>query len=160
MTFAEKYIRAHGVVEAAGRQMKSYHISSVDGRIAEGIQEAAYRFLPMLLPKADDETEPAGWVILHKGDAIPAYLIAYSWIWVNVVECRAAVAGIPELGSDDENPMNFKILDKRWVGCVWELAPLGHERSAWVRHVLQPEAPDLDGYLADMLPDGSTGGRR
>jgi hypothetical protein len=160
MSFREKYIQAHGVVEIAGRQMKRYHISSADGRIAQGIQEAAYQFLPMLLPKPDGETPSAGWVILHKGDAVPAYLIAYSWTWLNVVECRAAAAGTPELGSDDENPRNFKILDKRWVGCVWELAPLGHERSAWVRHVLQPTVPDLDGYLADMLPDGSTGGRR
>jgi hypothetical protein len=159
MTFTEKCIRAHGVVEAAGRQMKRYHISSAGGRIAEGIQEAAYEFLPRLLPKPDDETPSAGWVVLHKGDTIPAYLIAYSWTWVNVIECRAAVAGIPELGSDDENPTNFKILDRRWVGCVWELAPLGHERSAWVQHVLQPKTPDLDGYLADMLLDGSTGGR-
>jgi hypothetical protein len=160
MTFTEKYIRAHGVVETAGRQMKRYHVSSADGRIAEEIQQAAYQFLPRLLPKPDDETPPAGWVILHKGDAVPAYLIAYSWTWSNVVECRAAMAGIPELGSDDENPKNFKILDRRWVGCVWELAPFGHERSAWVQHVLQPKTPDLDGYLADMLPDGSTGGRR
>jgi hypothetical protein len=160
MTFAEKCLRGHGFVETAGRRMKRYHISSADGRIAQGIQQAAYQFLPRLLPEPDNETPPAGWAILHKGDAIPAYLIAYSWTWVNVIECRAAVAGIPELGSDDEDPENFKILDRRWVGCVWELAPFGHERSAWVHHVLRPKTPDLDGYLADMLPDGSTGGRR
>jgi hypothetical protein len=160
MTFTDKYIRAHGVVEAAGRQVKLYHVSSADVRIANGIQEAASEFLPLLLPRPDNETPPGGWAILHKGDAIPAYLIAYSWTCVNVIECRAAVAGIPEFGSDDENPENFKILDRRWVGCVWELAPLGHERSAWVRHVLQPSTPDLNGYLADMLLDGSTEGPR
>jgi len=156
MTFTEKYIRAHGVVDAAGRQVKLYHVSSAGVRIAEGIRQAAYEFLPRLLPRPDGQTPPAGWAILHKADAIPAYLIAYSWTWVNVIECRAAVAGIPSLGSDDENPENFKILDRPWAGCVWELAPLGHERSAWVHHVLRPEAPDLDGYLADMLPAGST----
>src|SRR5215469_5637986 len=160
MTFTDKHIRAHGVMQTADRQVKLYHVSSADVRIADGVQQAACEFLPMLLPKPDHETPAAGWAILHKGDAIPAYLIAYSWTWVNVVECRAAAAGIPELGSDDENPENFKIFDRRWVGCVWELAPLGHERSAWVRHVLRPKAPDLDGYLADMLPDGSTEGRR
>jgi hypothetical protein len=31
---------------------------------------------------------------------------------------------------------------------------LHHERSAWVRHILAPGAPDLDGYLADSMPSG------
>jgi hypothetical protein len=159
MTYSEKYIRIPDVIQTADRWVKRYHISALSGQIPEGIQDAAYDFLPQLLPKPDDETPPAGWVILHKGAAIPAYLVAYSWAWSNVVECRAAAAGIPELGCDDENPENFKILDRPWMGCVWELAPFGHERSAWVRHVLQPETPDLHGYLADMLPEGSTEGR-
>jgi hypothetical protein len=73
------------------------------------------------------------------------------------VECRAAAAGIPALGCEDENPENFTILGRPWAGCIWELAPLSHERQAWARHVLQPSQPDLDGYLADMLPDGTTG---
>ena len=160
MTFSEKYMRDAGVIETAGRYLKRYHISStMQDNIPEGIQKAAYAFLPQLLPEPDGETPPGGWVVLHKGAAIPAYLVAYSWTWGNVVECRAAVAGIPELGSDDEDPENFKILDRPWMGCVWELAPLGHERATWIRYVLEPEAPDLDGYLADRLTDGSTEGR-
>jgi hypothetical protein len=156
MTFSEKYVRAAGVVESAGRWVKRYHISTAGGDVPDGIQDAAYRFLPELLPEPDRETPPGGWAILHKGDGVPAYLIAYSWTWSNVVECRAAAAGIPELGCDDENPANFKILGRPWAGCVWELAPLGHERTAWVRHVLRPQAPDLEAYLADVMPDGST----
>jgi hypothetical protein len=66
----------------------------------------------------------------------------------------------PELGCADENPENFTLLDRPWMGCVWELAPFGHERSAWVRHVLRPEAPGLGAYLADVLPDGTTDDRR
>jgi hypothetical protein len=124
--------------------------------IDKGIEAAAYDFLPQLLPKPDGEAPPGGWTILHKGAAVPAYLIAYSWTWGNVIECRAAVAGIPELGSDDENAENFKILNRPWMGCVWELAPLNHERAAWIRHVLRPATPNLDAYLADVLPDGST----
>lgn len=160
MTFSEKYVRPAGVIEAAGRQVKRYHVSTTGGPIPRGIQNAAYGFLPRLLPKPDGETPPGGWVILHKGAAIPAYLVAYSWTWGNVVECRAAVAGIPELGCDDENPENFRLLERAWMGCVWELAPFGHERSAWVRHVLQPDQPDLAAYLADALPEGTTADRR
>ena len=160
MTVSEKYLRTAGVIEAAGRQVKRYHVSATGGQIPQGIQHAAYGFLPRLLPEPDGETPPGGWVILHKGAGIPAYLVAYSWTWGNVVECRAAVAGIPELGCDDEDPENFRLLDRPWMGCVWELAPFGHERSAWVRHVLQPDPPDLAGYLADVLPDGTTAERR
>jgi hypothetical protein len=29
---------------------------------------------------------------------------------------------------------------------------------AWVRHVLEPDEPDLPGYLADMPAGGKTGG--
>lgn len=156
MAFTEKHLTAAGIIEAKGRRVKQYHICAIDGEISGGIQKAACEFLPRLLPELDGETPPAGWLVLHKAVEVPAYLIAYSWIWDNVVECHAAAAGIPELGCEDENPENFRLLDRPWAGCVWELAPLGHERSAWVRHVLRPETPDLDGYLADMLPEGST----
>lgn len=105
-------MRTPGVIETADRWVKSYHISATGGEIPAGIQDAAYGFLPQLLP------EP-----------------------------------------DDENPENLTILGRPWMGCVWEPTPLSHERSAWVRHVLQPDTPDLDGYLADALPEGSTGGR-
>ena len=159
MTFCEKYLRTFESIEVAGRWVKRYHVSAMDGQIARGIQDAAYEYLPRLLPAPDGEAPPAGWVILHKGAGIPAYLVAYSWTWGNVVECRAAVAGIPELGCEDENPENFTVLGRPWMGCVWELAPFCHERFAWIRHVLRPDEPDLHGYLADSLPDGSTGGR-
>jgi hypothetical protein len=49
------------------------------------------------------------------------------------------------------------IEDRPWIGCVWELPPIAHERDAWVRHMLLPDKPDLDAYLADFMPDGLTG---
>jgi hypothetical protein len=160
VALAEPYLRPAGVIECAGRQVKLYHLSADGGRIADSIQKAAYGFLPRLLPRPDDETPPAGWAVLFKASGIPAYLIAYSWTWVNVVECRAAAAGHPELGCEDENPEHFTALDRRWIGCAWELAPLGHERSAWIRYVLARETPDLAGYLTDVMPEGSAAERR
>jgi|SRR5450755_528125 hypothetical protein len=157
MAFNEKFLRAPGVMQVAGRQVKRYHISTLDSEIEDGICEAAYHLLPRLLPEPDGETPPAGWAVLHRGLG-PAYLCAYSWVWGNVVECRMAAAGIPFLGCDDEDPENFKVLERHWVGCVWELAPFGHERSAWARHLLEPDEPQLAAYLADTLPEGKTGG--
>jgi hypothetical protein len=158
MPFTEKFLRLPGVIEAGGRQVKRYHVSTADAEIAEGVQRAAYDFLPRLLPEPDDETPPTGWVVLHRGVGPAAYLCSYSWVWGNVVECKTAAAGVPFLGCPDENPENFTQLTRQWIGCVWELPPLGHERSAWVRHMLAPDEPDLAGYLADTLPEGKTGG--
>jgi hypothetical protein len=45
-------------------------------------------------------------------------------------------------------------------GRIWELVPFGHERSSWVRHILEPDLPDLTGYINDTLPEGRTGGAR
>jgi hypothetical protein len=159
MPFQEKFLRALGVIEVGGRQIKRYHISTADSGIEDGIQRAAYAMLPRLLPDPDGETPPAGWVVLHRGQDA-AFLCAYSWVWGNVVEYRTAAAGIPFLGCPDEDPENFRQLDRPWVGCVWELAPFGHERSAWVRHMLEPGEPELAAYLADTLPEGKTGGAR
>ncbi len=111
------------------------------------------------MPQPDDETPPAGWLVLHTG-ANGAYLCAYSWVWGNVVEMRSAVAGEPYLGCPDTDPANFGVFDRRWIGCIWELAPFGHERSSWVRHILEPDLPDLTGYINDTLPEGRTGGAR
>lgn len=157
MPFTEKYLRSAGVIEAGGRQVKRYHVAAEGSEIEDGICRAAYEFLPRLLPEPDGSTPPASWVVLHRGRG-PAYLCVYSWVWDNVVESRTAVAGLPFLGCPDEDPEHFAELTRRWIGCVWELPPLEHERSAWVRHVLAPDEPDLDSYLADVLPDGRTGG--
>jgi hypothetical protein len=37
-----------------------------------------------------------------------------------------------------------------------EVAGRHRDRNAWVRHILMPEVPDLDGYLAHSLPSGHT----
>lgn len=157
MTFTEKYLRTPGVLEIAGRQVKRYHVNTVDAEISGGVLSAAYDYLPRLLPEPDEETPPASFAVLHRGSGAAAYLLGYSWVWGNVIECRTATAGVPFLGSEEEHPEKFVELTRPWIGCVWELPPLGHERSAWVRHVLAPEQPDLAAYLADMLPEGKIG---
>ncbi|GAB3816149.1 hypothetical protein GCM10027605_64710 [Micromonospora zhanjiangensis] len=86
-----------------------------------------------------------------------AYLLAYSWFWGNVVRVRTMVSGQPVLGCPDTDPSRFVPLDRQIVGCVWELGVFEHERGAWIRHVLDPDEPDLDGWLADTRADGPVG---
>jgi hypothetical protein len=157
VTFSEKLISFRGVAEIAGRQMKRYHVHSAADLIEAEVERAAYEFLPALLPDPDDEAPPAGFTILHRNRQ-GAFLDAYSWVWENVIECRTAAAGVRVLGCDSDDPTSFKPLDRPWIGCVWELAPFGHERSSWVRHILEPREPDIDSYLADTYPDGRCGG--
>lgn len=155
MTFAEKFLRTPTPLTIAGRHIKRYHVNSQDAEIEPAIQDAAYAFLPDLLADLD-ETPPAAFVVLHRSPD-GAYLNAYSWVWDNVIECHTAAAGVPFLGCADRDPTNFSQLTKPWIGCVWELPPLAHERSAWVRHMLVPDQGDLDAYLTDYLCEGLVG---
>lgn len=155
MPFTEKYLWTQPVTEIAGRQVKHYHVNTDDAPIEPEIRAAAERLLPTLFPDPDG-TPPATFVVLHRGrDA--AYINAYSWVWDNVLHCATAAAGVPFLDCPDTDPTHFVELKRAWIGCVWEIPPIGHERSAWVRHMLVPDAPDLDAYLADTLPPGRTG---
>ncbi|MEU9888635.1 hypothetical protein [Sphaerisporangium sp. NPDC051011] len=132
-------------------------MNTADAEIETEIQRAAYAFLPRLLPDPD-ETPPAAFTVLHRGRDTACYLNAYTWVWGNVIECRTAVADVPFLGSEDTDLARFSEIGKPWIGCVWELPPLEHERAAWVRHMLVPDEPRLPAYLADAFPEGPVGG--
>ena len=154
MTFAEKFLRAQPAIEVAGRSVKRYHVTPGPEGVESEVERAAFAVLP-----EPDGTPPATFVVVHRSGADnAAYLIAYSWVWDNVLHVRAAAAAQSALGCSDADPTHFKVIDDRpWIGCVWELTPIVHERDAWVRHMLLPDKPDLDAYLADYMPDGLTG---
>ncbi len=155
MSFAAKLLRVPPPVEVDGRRVKRYHVSADPAGIDPVVEKAAYAILPELFPERDG-TPPATFVVLHKGGDSGAYLNAYSWAWDNALYFAGATAGQPVLGCPDEDPANFVRLESRLIGCVWELPPLLHERDAWVRHMLAPQVPDLDAYVADSLPEGTT----
>jgi hypothetical protein len=158
MSFAERHLSVAASVEAGGRRVKVYHLNEVQGPIEPGILAAAEAILPSLVA-APDGTPPAAFAIVHSGSDA-SYLNVYSWVWDNVLECHTAAAGIPFLGCPDTDRTHFLALDRPWIGCVWELGPFEHERSAWVRHMLEPDAPDLEAYLADHDGSATTGGPR
>lgn len=158
MTFTEKLLWAPPPIEVGGRSIKRYHVTGDPGGIEPAVEKAAYAILPELLPEPDG-TPPVSFVVLHRGGDDGAYINAYSWVWDNVLHFGAAAAGQPVLDCPDRDPSRFVPLDRSrsWIGCVFELPPLVHERDAWVRHMLVPDRPDLDAYLADSLPEGTTG---
>ncbi|MGH9187551.1 MAG: hypothetical protein ACRD0U_17335 [Acidimicrobiales bacterium] len=149
MPFEERHLRPLAPVTIDGRLIKRYHVTIDGAEIDADIQAAANAFVPRLLPEAD-ETPPAAFQVLHQGQN-GVWLNLYSWVWDNVLHCRCADA-------TSSDPTCFTEMSRSWIGCVWELPPLAHERSAWVRHMLAPDEPDLEGYLADMLAAGPVGG--
>ncbi|MEU4061703.1 hypothetical protein AB0F25_04585 [Streptomyces wedmorensis] len=155
MAFTEKTLLTLPPVAIAGRHLKRYHVFSGSAGIEPEVEKAAYAFLPELLPEPDG-TPAAGFVVLHRGGDSGAYLNAYSWVWDNVLHFAGAAAGQPVLDCPDTDPAHFVRNDRSWIGCVWELAPFGHERDAWIRHMLTPGSPSLDAYLGDALPSGTT----
>ncbi|MBW5483280.1 hypothetical protein [Streptomyces bambusae] len=163
MTFTEKLLTVPPSLEVAGRRIKRYHVTTDPAGIEPEVEAAAYRFLPELLrtlPEPDG-TPSASFVVLHRGGDDGAYLNVYSWVWDNVLHFAGGAAGQPVLGCPDHDPTHFVRLERSFIGCVWELAPLRHEREAWVRHMLEP-APgnaDLEAYVADSLAPGTTGNR-
>ncbi|MFG3558892.1 hypothetical protein ACGGAQ_31405 [Micromonospora sp. NPDC047557] len=158
MAFRDKDLRTPGPVTVDGWQLKRYHIDQPERPIEPEVEKAAYDLLPALLARAvSDGTPAAGWVVLHRGADSGAYLLAYTWVWDNALQVHIAVAGQPVLDCPDDDPTHFVELGRREVGCVWELAVLEHERAAWVRHMLVPQAPDLTGYLDDTRAEGPVG---
>jgi hypothetical protein len=156
MSITEKFLRAPGPIEISGRMLKRYHITTFEAEIEPGIQKAACEILPELVPQPDDETPPpAGWCCTRAPTAPTCALTAGSGATSS--RCGRRWQENPTLAA--LIPIrNFGVFDRRWIGCIWELAPFGHERSSWVRHILEPDLPDLTGYINDTLPEGRTGG--
>lgn len=156
MAFREKLLSSLPPIEAAGRHYKRYYVTSAVAVITPEVEKAALELLPELVPEMDG-TPPAGFVVLHRGGDGAAYVNAYTWVWDNVLHMRGAAAAQAALGCPDDDPAHFMALDRPWIGCVWELPPIQHERDAWVRHMLVPDMADLAGYLGDTMPEGNTG---
>jgi hypothetical protein len=158
MAFQEKLLSSAPPVEVGARRYKRYYVTSGAAVITPAVEKAAFGLLPGLSPEPDG-TPPAGFVVLHRGGDGAAYLNVYTWVWDNVLHVRGVAAAQGALGCPDDDPTHFMPLDRSWIGCVWELPPIQHERDAWVRHMLIPDVADLDGYLGDAMPVGTTGTR-
>lgn len=151
MGFSERYMRQGGVAPVGDWRVKQYLVTVASTPLDSGVVEAAQAYLPKLLPSAaaTDTTPRVAFSVLHEGvDAV--WLMLYSWVYGEILHSRGASAPL-------SGPAEFTPLSEPLIGCVWELPALVHERSAWVRHGLQPDSPAVEDYLADFLPDGPVG---
>nr|WP_042197824.1 hypothetical protein [Kibdelosporangium sp. MJ126-NF4]CEL22761.1 hypothetical protein [Kibdelosporangium sp. MJ126-NF4] len=158
MSFTERYSRPLPATVVDGWTIKPYQVTIGREPIAAPVVAAADEFLPKLLPASlahpalahEQEASPRyAFAVLHEGaDAL--WLNLYTWVYQAILHTRLASSSLDTIA--------FGEVTEPLIGCVWELPALVHERSAWVRHVLTPDHPDLDGYLADVLPAGLVGG--
>lgn len=143
----QRYLRPDGVDDVEGWLVKVYQIDVDDASLPAPLVDAARATMRDLLPRA--ELHPPvgqrfGFSLLHR-TADSFWNILYTWIDGTNLHLRAS--SIPR----DDPDAPFTPMTDPFVGCVWELPVIAHERTCWVRHVVQPEAPDHDAYLADRL---------
>lgn len=142
MTFAPRPTRAAGVSEHGGRRLKRYEITVDGAAVDPDVIAAAARILDASA-RAED-VRAVGFAVLHVGlDAV--WLLSAHW--------RDDILHQTMHSAPLDSPTELvPVTTGGPVGCVWELAVHAHERDAWIRHGLEPEAgPDLDAYLADVM---------
>jgi hypothetical protein len=145
--YALRSVRSLGVRELDGWRLKLYGIAYRGERPAQALVDAAIAVAQKRLPRpaVDHDRYGVGFVGVHDGRG--ANFVFVDW-WANEDELdhhawlssKKAPGDLRATGSDD------------FTACAWDLAVIGHERSAWIDHVLaRPEGPDVDAYLADQL---------
>lgn len=152
MAFTERHLTCPPPSKVNGARVKWYHVHHAEpGGIDAAVLAAADAALPELVT-----AETAAFAVLHQART-GAFLSVFNWVWDNVLEFNGVAAGVPWIGCLDDDPTHFAPLPKPWIGCVFELVVLEHERAAWVEHVLEPEVAALDAYLADSHAEGPVG---
>jgi hypothetical protein len=128
-------------------RLKLYGIAYRGERPVHALVEAAVAAVQEWLPRpaVSDDRYGVGFIGAHDGRG--ANFVFVDW-WANEDELhhhtwlstKQEPGRLRATGPDD------------FTACAWDLAVIGHEREAWVRHVLaRTQGPDLDAYLADQL---------
>jgi hypothetical protein len=130
-----------------GWRLKLYGIAYRSDRPVQALVDAAVAAAQERLPRpaVSDDRYGVGFVGAHDGRG--ANFVFVDW-WANEDELHHHAW----LSSKEEPGRLRAIGPDDFTACAWDLAVLGHERAAWVRHVLaRAQGPDLDAYLADRL---------
>lgn len=147
--YEPRAVRSAGVRASGGWRLKRYEIVLGDGPLDEGVFAGADDLALGALPvPGETERRPGvGFMILHQGRGA-SYVVLGWWDNENELPLRVWVRGADDAGwREAAGPESV---------CVWDLRVLHHERGAYVRHVLAPETPDVEGYVADTAGDSRT----
>ncbi|MFD8081697.1 hypothetical protein ACFV4F_08360 [Kitasatospora sp. NPDC059722] len=124
-----------------GWRVKRYGISATRPRPPAHVIEAARRAVERSLPEAYPEALSCAFSVLHE-DEDGCYVVVAWWSPNRLIlHSRTWISAWAD-------PADWRPAPGAATACIWELVAMGAERDAWVRHVVRPDVPDLDGYLA------------
>ncbi len=139
-------IRLHEVWETNGWRMKVYGIAygraAPDARLVDAVKGAAEESLPA--PAVASDRYGVGFICAHQGRTVSVAFV--DW-WENEDELHHKMFVADGADLTTLRPAR----DDELTACSWDLAVIGFERDAWVRHMLQADEPDVDAYLREQL---------
>jgi hypothetical protein len=145
--YATRSIRCLDLLTLVGWRLKLYGIAYRGGRPVQALVDAAVAAAQERLPRpaVADDRYGVGFVGAHDGRG--ANFVFVDW-WEHEDELHHHAW----LSSKGEPRRLHATGPDDFTACAWDLAVIGHERAAWVRHVLtRAQGPDLDAFLADRL---------
>ena len=151
ITLAEPYVRRSvrslDLLTVNDWRLKVYGITYRGERPIQELVAAAVAAAQQRLPHPAVTSDRYGVGFVGAHDGRGANFVFVDW-WENEDELHHHA-----WLSSKQEPARLRVTGPDdFTACSWDLAVIGHERAAWVRHVLaRAEGPDLDAYLADRL---------
>ena len=144
--YATRPVRSLRLERHEGWVLKAYEIS-YHGPLSDALRSAAlhavHQRLP--LPAVTGDRYGVGFTGIHQGRG--GNFVFLDW-WAQENELHHHVWFSDAITPGDLRPAG----PEDPIACCWDLSVICHERAAWVRHVLaEPDGPNLDAYLADVL---------
>ncbi|ETX15739.1 hypothetical protein OCH239_11180 [Roseivivax halodurans JCM 10272] len=139
-TYAPRPLRTLASWQVGALAVKVYHIGAAapSEDLLQAARNEAARMDQAAMTEAD--AHGLGFVVIHEGEA-GTWLLMDWWAHGDILCQRLSLARGAEFEAMDDRPL---------AACVWELAVIGHERDAWLRHMMTG-GPDPEGYLSDRL---------
>ena len=145
--YATRSVRCLDLLTLNGWHLKLYGITYRGERPVEALVDAAVAAAQERLPRpaVTNDRYGVGFVGAHDGRSANFVFVDW-WAHEDELHHHAWLSSKKEPGRlRATSPDDF-------TACAWDLAVIGHERAAWVRHVLaRAQGPDLDAYLSDRL---------
>jgi hypothetical protein len=142
--YAPRSLTALPPEESRSWTIKRYAVSALRPAPPDEVLELARRAVDRSLPDAYPDALSVGYSVVHE-DEDGCYVVVGWWSRNRVIlHTRTWLADWDDLTTLVEAPAHA-------TACIWELVAMGHERDAWVRHVVQPDIPDIDAFLRSTV---------
>jgi hypothetical protein len=147
--YAARPIRCVDILSFDGWRLKLYGIAYRRERPLDALVEAAVAVAQERVPRPAVAGDRCGVGFVGAHDGRGGNFVFVDW-WENEDELHHHTWRATKDAPDELRPTG----PDDFAACAWDLAVIGHERDAWVRHVLaRPGGPDLEAYLDDRLDD-------